>query len=358
MLQEIGSDFWNYPISAEVGKFEIAGLARTADYKFYISGRSAIRAFLKLNHGGEKRALLPEFTCETVVIPFEKEGWQISYYPVKKNLKLDSGAVLKKISEAKPNVFYIQSYFGFNTLEDTQRIISYCRQNGILVIEDLTQCVFSNFEKTEADFYVASLRKFFAVPEGGLLLSSKAPITVQGRPPVVEMIELADRAFRLKDAYIHHEFAVSKKEFMDAFCELKSRFAKYDDVYQINNATERMLGRIDFDYIRKARRRNYAELYGNLKKGELFVPVLGELRDEETPLYFPIYILDAEQRERIQATLSEKKIYCPIVWPKYKRIPVSGAGRYIYDHILCIPCDQRYGPQEMQYICEVLNCVT
>ena len=238
-------------------------------------------------------------------------------------------------------------------------IIEYCRQNKIIVIEDLTQCILSSFKKTGADFYVASLRKFFAVPEGGVLLSTRVPITVPGRPPVAEMIELADRAFQLKKAYINSEITVSKKEFTDSFSKLKSKFIKYDDVYRINDATERILRHVDYDFVTNARKRNYVYLYGHLKKSNFFKPVMGELNDDETPLYFPIYIIQENQRKSIQERLAEKKIYCPVVWPKYEHIQnISDAGRYIYGHILCIPCDQRYGREEMRYICEVLNCIS
>ena len=73
-----------------------------------------------------------------------------------------------------------------------------------------------------------------------------------------------------------------------------------------------------------------------------------------TPLYFPVICI--EDRKSVQEYLREKKIYAPIVWPKPSYITERiNEADFFYEHLLCIPCDQRYGIEEMKYIVECCN---
>ena len=57
-----------------------------------------------------------------------------------------------------------------------------------------------------------------------------------------------------------------------------------------------------------------------------------------------------------QKELINNKIYCPIIWPRSNYIDTKYSNtEYIYEHILCIPCDQRYNIQDMK---KIINCIT
>ena len=76
-------------------------------------------------------------------------------------------------------------------------------------------------------------------------------------------------------------------------------------------------------------------------------------RVTNAPLYFPIYVKD---RPGIQKQLAQKHIYAPVLWPVNTReILIDETIEYLFDHLLAIPCDQRYDEKDMEKIISVLN---
>jgi dTDP-4-amino-4,6-dideoxygalactose transaminase len=71
------------------------------------------------------------------------------------------------------------------------------------------------------------------------------------------------------------------------------------------------------------------------------------------PLYFPIIVDD---RSALQKHLVDNAIYAPIVWPKDEQQPIQCEGaEYLYNHLLCIPIDQRYNQDDMRRIAKVID---
>lgn len=356
MLKEIGSDFWENPESIQESEKSLKGIEQYKDIQYYISGRSAIFAFTKAISGIDKRILIPAYNCETVIIPFEKDGWEIVFYPVQKTLKPDNGKLIRLIESFEPSVLLLQNYFGFNTLIEIAEILKLCKERQIIVIEDITQCLFSSYPKCKADYYVSSLRKFIAIPEGGILISRTDVINVETKQPHPYIADVAKKAFSDKKSYINGEKDISKDIFIKEYSELKEIIKNFDEVHQMNKETQKMLGRIDTKVICEKRRNNYLRLYDGLKQLKSIACIFVKLHEQEVPLYFPIYVKKSGTRNIFQTRLAEKNIYCPIIWPQYIKSEFLDAdSQYIYDHILCIPCDQRYGEEEMNYIIKTMH---
>lgn len=356
MLREIGSDFWSNIEYETKREFRIEGIGCYQWKQFYISGRSAIRAFARNVKVSTRRVLIPAFNCETVIVPFEKEGWEIAYYGVHTDLRPNKQNLAECIEHFQPSVVLVQSYFGFDTVSGLEEIIALCKEKGILVLEDLTQCLFSDFKKTEAQYYVSSLRKFIAIPEGGILLSRGGSVDGEIREAVPDIAEAAKETFGLKKKYIDGDVSISKEEFLKKYRELKSLISEYSDVYKMNVLSKEILYRVDGQELRKSRRDNYKLLYGELKSVSWLTCIFENPKQTETPLYFPIYIHCSDKRKEVQSYLSSENIYCPIIWPRYMgQSEIDDDSNYIYDHILCIPCDQRYGAEEMQRIVQVIK---
>ncbi len=353
MLREIGSDFWEIPSHCN-DQFQIAGIGHIANKQLYVSGRSAIRAFCR-QIGENKKILIPMYTCETVIAPFEKEGWSISFYAIKRNLKPDLEDLRGKIEQYIPDAILVHSYFGFNTLDAIDDLLYICKEKGIIVLEDITQSLLSDFIKTGADYYVGSLRKFFAIPEGGVLLSASQELQSNSREPVSQIVELAKEAFSHKKAYMEED-DVRKEDFLAEYSIWKQCFVQYDDIYEMSEISQEIMRYMDVRDIKKKRRENYLFLYDNLKSIKEIEYVLGIPTEQEVPLYFPVYIKDKLERKPIQSYLADKNIYCPIIWPQYVSSDWIGSeSKYVYEHILCIPIDQRYGQEEMLYIIKSLE---
>lgn len=81
--------------------------------------------------------------------------------------------------------------------------------------------------------------------------------------------------------------------------------------------------------------------------------IFNTLNDNEVPLYCPIL---CEEREKVQSVLALNNIYAPVIWHKAECSPVVDEDAdYVYDHILCIPVDQRYDSDDMERIVTVLG---
>ena len=53
----------------------------------------------------------------------------------------------------------------------------------------------------------------------------------------------------------------------------------------------------------------------------------------------------------MQRALAEKGIYCPVIWPvPQQALGVCEVAEFTAEHMLGVPCDQRYTPEDMTYI--------
>lgn len=360
-MREIGSDFWA-DITTEKQAFQMPGINMKISSDYFVSGRSAIRALARgLNVN--KKILLPAYTCETVIIPFEKERWEIMYYSIDTHFKIDGRDLLQKIDEFAPSAILVQNYFGFHTLADFDYIRDICIKKGVLVVEDLTQCLLSEFDKTKADYYVSSLRKFFAIPEGGILATSRKNLFYKMNAET-NIYSLAMEAFELKNKYINFAADVSKECFFNKYTEWKNKLSSYDEIYQMGQQSKELLETIDLKIIKKKRKKNFEFLLEGLSNVKWLKICFDTPTDDEIPLYFPIYVKESSKRKEVQKYMAEQNIYCPIVWPRYMNLEmIDKSSDYIYEHILCIPCDQRYGKEDMKKITEtflnfnMVNCL-
>ncbi|MCR5687799.1 MAG: hypothetical protein K6G58_07260, partial [Lachnospiraceae bacterium] len=131
---------------------------------------------------------------------------------------------------------------------------------------------------------------------------------------------------------------------------------RYDDfkaAYSMSEISRGMALSIDAGDIAARRAVNARFLDDNLT-GLKKVRKVRDLRDGEVPLYYPVY---ADDRESLQTFLREHDIYAPVLWPVYDK--AEGAfdenAAYIYEHLLCLPCDQRYDARYMENMVKLLS---
>lgn len=76
--------------------------------------------------------------------------------------------------------------------------------------------------------------------------------------------------------------------------------------------------------------------------------------EAQSPLYFPVYVKD---RNELQRFLGERGIYAPVLWPigEQNKNEMQGDEDYIFEHMLALPIDQRYGEKEMERVVQTLN---
>jgi dTDP-4-amino-4,6-dideoxygalactose transaminase len=351
---EIGSDFWQID-NEKHNDSKLWWETKPYKHQYFKSGRNAIKALCQITGRESTRVLLPVYTCETVIQPFLDEGWDVEYYYINKNLSINLKDFLKKINTFKPDVVYFQSYFGFDTLAGSETLVNELHDRKIFVVEDITQSLFSSHFIEKADYYVTSFRKFFAIPDGGCLFSATNSIDIAKKISDSRILQTAMSAFEKKRKYFENPSADKKEEFRKQYQILNQLISDNDDVSDISNESINVIEGCDKDFIQQKRKVNHDTLYAGLKEVDKLICIFDCTKDDETPLYLPVYVESLDRKE-LQRELAERNIYCPVIWPKPNEIDcLDESAKYIYENILCFPIDQRYDEEDMMWIISTLK---
>ena len=124
--------------------------------------------------------------------------------------------------------------------------------------------------------------------------------------------------------------------------------------HRMSKVAYNILNEEDLEYNQRRRFSNFNYLFKNLCDSDKVSKVCRDLNDVTTaPLYFTIYV---EDRPSLQRLLAQDSIYAPVIWPvEDDRVLINEDVKYIYDHLLAIPCDQRYDENDMQRVVEIIN---
>lgn len=351
MQREIGSNFWLDPNAKysntdhlSIHRFHLSG----SDAVWLSTGRSSITyAIRHIRPDGRKKiAVLPYFTCHTVIQPFINEGYEVIPYSVREDLTVDPEALIKLVKSCGATVLLFHHYFGFRTFPS---LLSELHALGATVIEDRTQCLYSAFPAMNADYTVSSLRKWCGVPDGGFAICREGSFDDKPSEP-----DEALEAAKLKASYAKFDYIRNyrgeKNSFLQFYKDAEEILTSRSCPYRIGKHSALIQQNLDVEELKRQRRSNFSVLLQAMRP-HWKLPFC-ELPDGVVPLYFPFY---APDRAGVQAVLRENDIYAPIVWPQPEQYSVlDPSAQELYAHLLCIPIDQRYDTDDMQ---RVLDCL-
>ena len=352
MNREIGSEFWINKNNIYNRKSEFPHwLKKFGNVVLTSSGRGAINLILEHVNPIIKKVLLPSYICDSVILPFERAGYEINYYDVDEYFR----PININAENIEEGIFLHMGYFGFPTNSELKNTISKLRANSVIIIEDVTHTLFSKYENyTCNDFVVGSIRKWIGIPSGGFL-ASKEIINKNLPEPPNEFINLRISSLQQKFEYIKTRNQSLKDDYLEGFRRAEELLDKDVNSYIVDNISEIVIKDIDTKELEKIRRSNYEFLLSHLYGTKEVELIFKSLNNGVTPLFFPIYV--NHDRNKLRSYLISKEIYCPVHWP----IPYQLEGhmddrtKNIYDSILSIPCDQRYGIDDMKRIIDVIK---
>lgn len=339
--------------------------------RYTASGREAIALALKSleerRPDVSKRCLLPAYMCDTVFFPFERMGWELHFYHLGRDLSADAVELSGLIEQVRPGLIFIHSYYGVDTWKFVRPLFCKWKAQGICIMEDVTQSYYLEEIGKEADFCVGSLRKWYAVPDGGFVASDEA-FPEEKLDFNEEFTHARIDLLTEKWKYLHGQGSIEnrqalKEDYLKKNKDMEASLDSYTGISAMSKESSYILSLTDENKCKNRRRDNYKYLQEKLTGRKQFVPVLdlkpwgGEPvceKDVPVSLYFPIY---AANRDRLQKFLSKHDIYAPILWPVGKENAglLTEEERYIYAHILALPIDQRYGLKEMRQIVDILD---
>lgn len=329
---EIGSEFNAEKI--EEGRNEILQYG-----ELVFSGRTAIETVLK-EIPYVKKALLPSYCCESMIIPFQKAGINVELYDV----WYDDGLQYNIEISADTDILLWCNYFGFsNIMPDFSSFI----EHGGVIIEDITHSFLSSHQyHDQSCYHIASIRKWEPINCGGYCVAVNGKLHhIPHDVPSDDFLNIKQTAMKLKAEYLCDHDELKKLEFLRMFGESNSWLAANYSGLLIDQWSREYLSKVDIQRQREIRCSNAHVLYNGLKDNVQFM-----FKEEEMdcPLFVPILL--SEKRSEVRAKLTDKKIYCPIHWPK-----PNGCESNLYDMELSLICDQRYNEEDMERIVSVLK---
>lgn len=344
---EYGSEY-DYLSNRDFLRDEDTGFVKP-DWQLYRSGRDALKAFARI--AGRKKVLIPALCCDSMALPFEQNGYEVTYYKLNRDLSADMDDVRRKLE--KGAVLLYMRYFGIPAFTEDELHSLRATGEDILFIEDRTHDILTPRHETgfQPEATMASLRKWTALPDGGMLCTKlgTCPGENDGR-----FAAIRSEAMKKKSRYLENGDKALKAEYMHEMAEAAQLLDEAAAPVKMGEAEERLLRRIDFEAMMQRRVDNALYLQGLLEPMEK----AGKLRfmcehPENSTLYFTVYL---EDRNRIHRALIDKAIYAAVIWPlPEKAAEICDNAIYVNQHMLAIPCDHRCSREDMDFIAAVLK---
>lgn len=283
-----------------------------------------------------RAAWLPAFFCPSMLEPFCRLNIPVYYYEAGPGFG-PPAAWLKQVRRS--DVVFAIHYFGFPNADLPAAALV---DRGAVVIEDASQAIFAPQVYPESLCTLFSARKFFGLPDGGIVASPRGDAIACNRldPPPGAWWSKALAVSEMRAGFDRQESV--ENLWFPLFQSVEASFPvgpfRSSDLARslIENGT-------NYELIKNARRQNYSVLAERLGEFALFPT----LPDGVVPLGFPVRV-DAAIRESVLRSMYEEQIYPPVHWRLGGTVPEEyRASHEISRSILTLICDQRYTADDM-----------
>ena len=284
------------------------------------SGRFCLEYILRCRN--YKKVYVPYFTCDSAIEPIVKLGILYEFYHIDKNYR-----IVEDINLLENEALMYTNYWGLHDDYCWKLVSKYKKQ----LILDYTQAFFSRPIDGIDTFY--SCRKFFGVPDGGYLYTDAiADFELEKDESYTRMDSLVKRIDLSPEAG-YDDFHRTSKVFHDL------------PIRRMSNFTKRMMQGIDYGSVAQCRLDNYNVLCKHLGGRQL--------NYGEVPMIFPF---ESEQGQELRKKLIENKVFVAKYWPNVDEwAEEDSTERWMANHILPLPIDQRYDKEDMNRMFVTIN---
>ncbi len=281
-------------------------------------GRNCLEYVIRVKN--IKKIKLPYYLCSTVRDKCDELGVEINYYHINDKFI----PILDSILEDE--WVYVVNYYGLLHKDDILDINTKCSHR---LIVDNSQAFFKKPLNDIITLYTC--RKFFGVPDGAYLYIDK----------LLEEDLPVDISYNRMN-FLLGRFELGAEKFYSEYVN-NNEFFSNEPLKKMSKLTENLLRVVDYDFVKKARTKNFQKLNENLAGiNEL------QLENIEGAFAYPLLISNGIE---VKSKLIKKKIYIPTLWNDgLEKLNENDLETYYINNILPIPCDQRYDEKDMEYI--------
>ncbi len=303
------------------------------------TGRSALRLALadwQRKTNGCGRIWVPDYICPSIIELIKKQDVPSAFY-----VALPKAETLTNPpSPEDDDLVLIVHYFGkINTA--ALAWVATIPERRWYVLEDCVQSPYSEGAGRVGEYCIASLRKWWPVPDGALLFSTKPLLPFDLDPPDESFIgqRLAAQILRVtgRDESLYLDWIHESEEKLAASPPRRCSWLSGQLLSSVNRATALKQRRLNWQSL-------HSQLAEELEQFTWFSSLYDSLLPGEVPLTYPV-LVSGGRRDNLREWLITHQIYCPIHWRLVGFMSIP--AKRLSEEILSFPIDQRYGDEDM-----------
>lgn len=351
-MREFGSEFYFPPHGN--GFLDSFKVFRTV--KLLSTGREALGLVAESIKPAHKVILIPAYSCASMTQAFIYRDWSIFYYKINTDFSADEKNLIELCKKHSPTAVLLMNFFGVAGTELIAEKIKLHFKN-IILIEDFTHVLLSPiiFSNKYIDFYVGSIRKWFGINDGAVLLSN-----IEFEPIVFgnnnDFLKYRIEGQLLKFKYDYIKDSGLKVSYLNLLKRAELYATENNMLHSISESSMDVLKCINIESISFSRKENFRHLYNIIKElNKIKIPI--KLKDilSEIPFSLPIMV---SNRDFVQKELSARGLYSSVLWPiDNEARKVCSFSANMADNMLSIPIDQRYNYEDIESIGQIINKV-
>ncbi|MDO5540176.1 MAG: hypothetical protein Q4F83_08870 [Eubacteriales bacterium] len=289
-------------------------------------GRTALIFLMKA--AGAQTLWVPHFLCGCVMDTCEKSGIHLKYYSIDKNF-----LPIMPVPPADNEYLYLVNYYG--QLTDAQ--IKDLAEVYPRIILDNTHAFFQKPLPGIPALY--SIRKFFGLSDGAYIFP--------GNLPAADFADLPRDVSGGRMEHILGRYESSASKYYQTMLK-NAHSLDNEPAKKMSLLTENLLRCIDYSAAKAAREANYSRLNDLLGSDNCLT-----LHMPEGSFTYPFYHKDGIA---LRKKLAQYQIFVPTYWSNViADMPVDSLEYDYAANILPLPCDQRYCPEDMAYLTDILK---
>lgn len=287
------------------------------------TGRNCLEYILRSRR--YSKVYIPYYSCDVLLEPFHKLGIEYTYYHINLEFELAENIALRE-GEA---LLYI-NYYGLKQ----EYVTTLAGKYGSQLVVDNTQAFYAKPIEGIDTFYTC--RKFFGVPDGAYLYTDH---------PLNEDFE-QDVSWERMD-FLTKRIDLSPEEGYSDF-RRQSHNLIGQPIKRMSRLTERLMQSVDYDAVAARRRINYNYLHKYLAgSNKLHLT----LTDDAVPMIYPYQA----GNEGLRDCLIQNKVFVAKYWPNVQESSNFRTEYELANKVVAIPCDQRYGVDDMLFILKTID---
>ncbi|MGZ4962766.1 MAG: hypothetical protein ACXWC8_09450, partial [Limisphaerales bacterium] len=275
-----------------------------------------------------KRVWMPHYLCHSMYAPLQAAGVAYERYSLDEHFD-----IVDDIELREGDWLYFVNYFG---LCGSQVDSVLTRFGASRVVLDNCQAFFASPRECAGNIY--SPRKFFGVPDGGLLVSTYKV------PPAL----IWDADSKQRFGHLVERLAQGAEAGYESFQRAEQTLEELEP-RRMSRLTTRVLGSIDLVRTKGIRHENFETLHEKLGRWNQF-PIA--LATPDVPMCYPFLNDLPGLREHLIAS----RIFVATYWKDVLQNVADGSCEASFvKNIIPLPCDQRYGKDEMLRVAQVCS---